>query len=276
MPEGDTIFRAARALHRALAGTTIVRFESVYPALNRVDADHPLVGRSVGSVTSRGKHLLMALSGDLILHTHMRMNGSWHLYRPGERWQRPARDMRIVLATARAVAVGFNIPVAELLSPAGLARHPQLRALGPDLADEFFDGDEVIRRMRARGREPVADILLDQRVLSGIGNVLKSEILFVSGVDPFTPTDDLSDAALGRILDVARRLMTMNIVEPSSPLTPTLGRKTTGSLDPQKLWVYGRGRKRCRKCGTLIASKKTGLDARLTYWCPGCQQKLRN
>jgi endonuclease-8 len=115
-------------------------------------------------------------------------------------------------------------------------------------------------------------VLLDQRVMSGIGNVLKSEILFVSGVDPFTPTADLSDAALGRILDVARRLMTMNILEPSTPLAPFGGRKTTRSLDPQqKLWVYGRGGKRCRNCGTLIVSKKTGLDARLTYWCPNCQ-----
>src|SRR5262245_40764576 len=136
MPEGDTIFRAARTLHRVLAGKTVERFESVYPALNRVDADRPLAGRTVESVASRGKHLLMTFSGSLVLHTHMRMNGSWHVYRPGGRWQRPAREMRVLVATSDVVAVGFNIPIAELLSTADLARHRQLGRLGPDVADD--------------------------------------------------------------------------------------------------------------------------------------------
>src|SRR5436190_4146634 len=131
MPEGDTIFRAARTLHRLLAGKIVERFESVYPALNR---DRSIPGRIVESVTSRGKHLLMAFSGDLVLHTHMRMNGTWHVYRPGERWQRPSRDMRVVVATSEIVAVGFNIPIAELLSTADMARHRQLAQLGPDVA----------------------------------------------------------------------------------------------------------------------------------------------
>src|SRR5215207_1087386 len=99
MPEGDTIFRAARTLHRALAGRTVTRFESVFPALSRVDVDTPLAGRTVEGVTSHGKHLLMIFSGDLILRTHMRMNGSWHIYRPGEKWQRPHRDMRVIVET---------------------------------------------------------------------------------------------------------------------------------------------------------------------------------
>src|SRR3954463_7564682 len=116
MPEGDTIYRAARALHHALAGRTVTRFESVYPALTRVADDRPIVGRTVESVSAVGKHLLMTFSGDLVLRTHMRMNGSWHLYRADARWQRPARDMRIVVGTADAVAVGFNVPVAEFLS----------------------------------------------------------------------------------------------------------------------------------------------------------------
>src|SRR5262245_12739796 len=123
MPEGDTIFRAARTLHRALAGKVVTRFESVYPALTRVADDHPVVGRQIESVAARGKHLLMAFSGDLTLHTHMRMNGSWHIYRVGERWQRPARDMRVVVGTTEFVAVGFNVPVAELLTARQLARH---------------------------------------------------------------------------------------------------------------------------------------------------------
>ncbi len=275
MPEGDTIFRAARTLHRVLAGKTIVRFESVFPALNRVNDDHPLAGRSVDSVVSQGKHLLMWLSGDLILHTHMRMNGSWHIYRPGERWQRPARDMRIVVAAQDILAVGFSIPVAEFLSSRELAGHAQLKALGPDLASQEFDRAAVLGRMRQSTGVPIGDVLLDQRVMAGIGNVLKSEILFVSGVDPFARAEDLPDETINRLLDVSRRLMQMNIATRTATLSPAIGRRTTGSLDPfQKLWVYGRGGKPCRKCGTPVQSSNSGPDARLTYWCPSCQPKL--
>src|SRR5471030_2109021 len=130
MPEGDTVFRAAGAMHRALAGHAVTRFESVYPALTRVADDHPIVGRIVESVSAEGKHLLIALSGDLVLRTHLRMHGSWHLYRPGVRWQRPASDMRVLIGTAGVVAVAFNVPVAEFLSSRQRARHPQLQALG--------------------------------------------------------------------------------------------------------------------------------------------------
>src|SRR6185295_9025186 len=128
MPEGDSIFRAARTLHRALAGSRVTRFESALPALNRIDDDRPLAGRTIESVSARGKHLLMTFSGDLVLRTHMRMNGSWHIYRPGERWRRPARDMRVLVETARFVVVGFNVPVAELLTGRELSRHRELEA----------------------------------------------------------------------------------------------------------------------------------------------------
>ena len=216
MPEGDTIFRAARTLHRALGGKTIVRFESAFPALNRIDEDRPIAGRIVDAVSSRGKHLLLMFSGDLVLHTHMRMNGSWHIYRPGERWQRAARDMRIVLATGDFVAVGFNIPVAELLSGADLVRHRQLQSLGPDLAGDAFDAADVLRRMRGVDA-PIADVILDQRIVAGIGNVLKSEVLFVSGVGPFVRAADLPEVTLARILGVARRLMSMYVEATLSP-----------------------------------------------------------
>src|SRR5207248_1489378 len=143
-------------------------------------------------------------------HTHMRMNGAWHIYRRGVRWRRPARDMRLLVATAEAVAVGFNVPVAEFLSPRDLRRHRDLGALGPDLLDPSFDLREAARRMRACARSTVGDALLNQRVMAGIGNVLKSEILFVSGIDPFAAVADVSDAALDRIIVVARELMAMN------------------------------------------------------------------
>ena len=272
MPEGDSIFRAARTLHRALAGSTVTRFESVFPALTRVDHDRRIAGRTVESVSSRGKHILTAFSGDLLLRTHMRMSGSWHLYRPGERWQRPAGDMRIVIETARLVAVGFNVASAEFLSTGDLVRHRELDALGPDLLSPSFDRDEALRRIRQQRHQAIADVLLNQRVVAGIGNIFKSEVLFLAGVDPFTPASALSDDTLGRIVDEARKQLRANVLRRSQTLSTASGIRTTRSLDPrEKLWVYHRGGKPCRTCGTMIRSKKTGVDARGTYWCPECQ-----
>jgi endonuclease-8 len=272
VPEGDTIFRAARTLHRVLAGQQVTRFESAFPALTRVHDDAPITGREIVSVTARGKHLLIAFSGSLVLHTHLRMNGSWHIYRPGEPWRRPPRDMRVLVGTATAVAVGFNVPVAELLRPGELDRHPQMRHLGPDLLADLFEPAAVVERARRHPHDAVGDVLLNQRVVAGIGNVLKSETLFVSRVNPFARIADLADAVLLRIVGEARRLIAASVVEPGRMLTPAGGRRTTGSMNPSvRLWVYGRGGKPCRVCGTAVRSRKTGLDARLTYWCPTCQ-----
>lgn len=272
MPEGDTIFRTARTLNRALAGRVVTRFESVYPALTRIDHDAPIAGRLVEGVSSRGKHVLISFSGDLMLHTHMRMNGSWHIYRPGERWQAPRHEMRIVVATDTYEAVAFSVPVAEFLTARDLARHPQLQALGPDLTDGRFDRDEVRRRISTHQDEPLHEVLLNQRVLSGIGNVLKSEVLFVARLDPFMPARELTDGTFNRLMDLAVKLMKMNIG--TSGPSPSYARRTTGSLDPDvKLFVYGRGGKPCRVCGTAIEANKTGVDARLTYWCPRCQAR---
>ena len=283
MPEGDTIFRAARTLHRALAGNVVTRFESVYPAVTRVAEDRPIVGRSIEKVVARGKHLLIAFSGDLTLHTHMRMNGSWHIYRVGERWHRPARDMRVVVGTADFVAVGFNLPIAALLTPRDLARHKELRALGPDLlnagsvapsagAPSTAAPVEIVQRMRAHDRDVIADVLLNQRVMAGVGNVLKSEILFVAGVFPFRTVASLCDGELLRMIATSRELLHANAMERAQSLSPSIGRRTTRSLDPNaRLWVYSRGGKPCRRCATRIESRKTGVDARLTYWCPRCQ-----
>lgn len=271
MPEGDTIFRTARTLHRALAGRIVVRFESVYPALTRVDHDRPLRGRTVESVTSRGKHVLMTFSGDLILHTHMRMSGSWHIYRPDARWQRPRRDMRLLVGTDAYVAVGFNVPTAEFLSAHELQRHSAIGSLGPDLADPSFDRAEALRRIRQHDADAAHEVLLNQRVLSGIGNVLKSEVLFVSGIDPFARAGTLGDDRLERLLDAAVALMRMNIADTTSAVR--LSRTTTRSLDPAaRLWVYGREGEPCRTCGARIRSRAAGMDARLTYWCPHCQR----
>lgn len=273
MPEGDTIFRAARTLHRALAGDIVTRFDSVLPALTRIDEDAPLAGRTIERVSATGKHLLMHFSGDLVLRTHMRMNGSWHIYRPGERWRRPRRDMRIVVATERFEAVGFNVPVAEFVKAGELERHDDLRKLGPDLLADSFDGSEAVRRMRERPSSAIADVLLNQRILAGIGNVYKSELLFMCRVDPWTPVGRLSDERLSELIETARRILQANVGDHLAAMTTYTGyRRTTNRSDPsQRLWVYGRGGKPCRRCGTAIAVRKHGDDARLTYWCQKCQ-----
>ncbi len=265
MPEGDTIFLAAATLRRALAGDTVTRFTSLLPALTRIDVDRRVAGRTIEAVEARGKHLLIAFSGDLVLRTHMRMNGTWHVYPHGARWRRPRRDMRIVIETARAMAVAFNVSVAEFLTSAQLRRQAQLQSLGPDLLAERFDADEARRRIRAEGNVPIADALLTQRSIAGIGNVFKSEVLFLARIDPFEKTAAVSDAQIDEILAVARKVMAVSV---------RLGRRTTrSSLNPaDRLWVYGRGGRPCFRCGTAIQARKTGDDARITYWCPRCQR----
>jgi endonuclease-8 len=260
-------------MHRVLAGKPVVRFESVYPALTRIADDDPIVGRTIESVSARGKHLLIAFSGGLVLRTHLRMNGSWHLYRPGVRWRRPPSDMRLLLATADVVAVAFTVQDAEFLSSAQLARHRQLTALGPDLLGADFDAADVLHRMRSHNGETIATVLLNQRVVAGIGNEFKSEVLFLAGVDPRTLVTALGDADLDRIIRISREQLTANVLPRAKTLTPARGRRTTRSLDPSaKLWVYGRGGKPCRRCGAVIQLSRSGADARLTYRCPQCQK----
>jgi endonuclease-8 len=273
VPEGDTIFRAARTLHRALAGQTVTHFESVFPKLTRVHEDTPITGRIVESVAARGKHLLTAFSGNLVLRTHMRMNGSWHIYRPGERWQRRRSDMRIVLATSGFVAVGFNIPVAEWLEADAVGRHDELRRLGPDPLAEGFDAEEAIARLQSRKEIEVAEALLNQRVIAGMGNVYKSEVLFSCRVNPFRAVQDLSGDQVRCLATTARKLLRANVTEGLAAMTTSAGyRRTTRRAHPgERLWVYGRAGEPCRRCGTAVKVAKQGRDARLTYWCPACQ-----
>ena len=269
MPEGDTIHRAASTLQQALAGRTVLRFESVFPRLTRVDENQPVTGRTIDRVTARGKHLLIWFSGDLVLRTHMRMNGTWHLYRPGERWQRPHHDMRIVLGTDAFEAVAFNVPVAEFASAHEMSS--TLAALGPDLLASDFDASEAVTRLCARRDMAIADALLDQSAIAGIGNIYKSEALFAARVDPFARVGDLSRVDVQRVVDVAARIMQANI-DRSDAARPSPARRTTGSLDPSaRLWVYGRAGKPCRRCGAPIQRRKQGPDARSTYWCERCQ-----
>jgi len=273
MPEGDTIFRAARTLHRALAGHVVTRFDTAYAPLARVHDDTPITGRTIDAVEAHGKHMVMRFSGDvtgpLALRTHMRMHGSWHIYRPGERWQRPPRDMRIVVGTADFVAVAFNVPDAEFERGTDVGRRDAIAALGPDLLSPDFDAAEAVRRLRDRAGVPIAEALLDQRALAGIGNVFKSEVLFAGGVLPQALVETVPDDTLARLVDIARRQLAVNV----SDATPSFGRRTTGRMAvAEGLWVYGRGGRPCRRCATPIAFARQGLGARPTYWCPRCQQ----
>jgi endonuclease VIII len=274
MPEGDTIHRAAATLQRAIGGQVVTRFESMLPKLTRVDADTPLRGRTVERVEARGKHLLMWFSGELVLRTHMRMHGSWHIYRPGERWQRPHRDMRIVIETAAMHAVAFTVPVAEFITARDLANHDVVGDLGPDPLSDDFSAEDAVERMQAHGGTEIADVLLDQRVIAGIGNVYKSEVLFGARVSPFAPVSLLTGEQLAEIVAVATRFMRANVgVAATGGIVTYAGmRRTTRRADPAaRLWVYGRGGQPCRRCGTPISRQKQGPYARSTYWCPRCQ-----
>jgi endonuclease VIII len=279
MPEGDTIYRSARTLKAALGGRVVTGFRTVLPKLARVDVDTPLAGRTIDDVTSRGKHILMYLSGDLILRTHMRMHGAWHLYRPGERWKQPGRDMRIVIATDAFEAVAFRVPVAEFRSAAALERDAVIQSLGPDLLNDDADLDEAAARLRALGDVALGDALLNQRAVAGIGNVFKSEACFAARLSPFDPVLRLGDAELRRVLETARLQLRANVPDAGEAARTmwTGRRRTTGRAHPaQALWVYGRAGAPCRRCATPIAMLKQGPDARVTYYCPTCQAERRN
>ena len=275
MPEGDTIFRTARTLGRALGGQIVTVFRSTYPLLTRFHDDAPITGRTVERVESRGKWLLIHFSGGATLATHMLMSGSWHIYRHGERWQKPRTNMRIVIENERFIAVGFRVPVAEMHTAESLARHKRIPAAETDVLSTTFDRDEVMRRLLARGSEAIADALLDQSVLAGVGNVFKSEVCFVTGVHPYCAVSALSEEQVEAVIAASRRLVRANVLEdsPDSIVTYTgLSRRTTHNSDPTaSLWVYGRAGEPCCRCGEQIRRRIQGDDARVTFWCPRCQ-----
>lgn len=274
MPEGDTIYRAARALGVALEGRVVTRFETALAPLASVDDDTPVAGRTVNKVESRGKWLLIHFSGDLILVTHMLMSGSWHIYRSGERWQRPRREMRVVIATAEFAAVAFNVPVAKFYTADTLARNSAIPKLGPDLLGAEFSENDAKARLLAHGNEEIANVLLNQRVMAGLGNVYKSEVLFACGVHPFRLVSRLKPAEVECLLERAQRFLEANVKDGAEVgmVTYTGLRRTTRSADPgARLWVYRRQGKECRRCGATILMQRQGPGARSSYWCPECQ-----
>jgi endonuclease-8 len=249
MPEGDTLHRIARTLQSALAGKKVTRFETVLPKVARVDDETPIRGRTIVQVRAVGKHLLIELSGGLELRSHLRMNGSWHIYRTGERWQRPRIDMRVVLGTEEWEAVGFNLQVAEF------CRVDTPVPVGPDLLADEIDVDDAVARLRLLAGEEIAEALLNQRAVSGIGNIWKSETLWACRVSPFVKVAAIDDAKLREIVVTARKLL----------------RRSVDGSSRSRFSAYGRRGEPCRRCGALIEMRKQGPDARVTYWCPRCQ-----
>jgi endonuclease-8 len=275
MPEGDTIFRTARSLGRAFAGKQVTAFRSTYPLLTRYDDDTPLTGQIVDRVEARGKWLLMHFSGGATLITHMLMNGSWHIYRHGERWQQPRINMRIVIENRDYIAVGFRVPVAEMHTAQSLARDRRIPCAEINVLSKEFDAEAAGQRVLAHADEEIADVLLHQNVTAGVGNVFKSEVCFVTGVNPFCRVRDLRREQVKELIAAARRLVGANVLEDSGDRIVTYGgrqRRTTNESDPgANLWVYGRAGEPCRRCGEPVRRRIQGPDARVTFWCAGCQ-----
>jgi endonuclease-8 len=254
MPEGDALARTAAGLRPYLLGRSVTGARARLPG--------PQVARVVGStitgVDALGKNLLIRFDNGLEIRTHLRMNGTWHRYRPGEAWRRPVARARLVLEVPGAIAVCFDAPVVELFEQRAETLHPSLSQLGPDLLDPAFDADEALRRLRhpARAEMSIAEALLDQRALAGIGNIWKNETLFVERVNPFVAVATLDDETLQRLVATARRL-----------LNASAARSRPGRLN-----VYRRTGRPCSRCGAAIVSTQQGSELpRTTYWCPRCQ-----
>jgi endonuclease-8 len=314
MPEGDTIYRTARALEKALGGRVVTGFETGFAKLASVNDDAPVLGRTVERVEARGKWCLIYFSGDLILLSHMLMSGSWHIYRTGERWKMPHRAMRVVvrvgaktegdggdeqshpahamkpheLGTQRMAvdrgfeAVLFNAQVAEFHTARSLERSSQVPKLGPDVLAEGFTLEKgiaaMLERVRTHPEDEVAVVLLNQRVMAGLGNVYKSEVAFAAKVNPFRAMRTLTEREIEMLVEHSFKYMKANVGDGQRGdageviVTYTGPRRTTRAMDRgDRTWVYGRQGQECRRCGTAIMMRKQGTAARSTYWCPMCQ-----
>lgn len=261
MPEGDTLYRAARVLGERLDGKTVRAFRSTLGA--RVDAGR--VGKRIERVEARGKNLLIAFEDGWTLHTHLRMNGSWRLFGARERWTRPAFQARVVIDVGDFVAVCFLAPVVRMLRGDGSRELD----LGPDLLADEFDEPRALALLRSAGPTDIGEALMIQRLVSGIGNVYKSEILFLEGIDPFRPIASFDDDTLRRVLQRARSLMQKNVA-PGARMRATRVRPDAPA-GSSRFFVYHRSGLPCFRCGTRIRMRRQG-QSRSTYFCPSCQQ----
>ena len=245
-------------MHEVLAGKTVTGFRSSIAATAVAARRHRVVGSVIDAVEARGKHHLVRFSSGAALHSHMGMTGSWHLYRPGSRWRKPEGAARAVVETGDAIAVCFAAPTVEIVAAGAEAAHPTLSTLGPDILDPARDVAAAVAALRAQPGAEIGAVLLDQGAVSGIGNIYKSEALFLAGVDPFARVADVDDAVLTRVVRAAMREMRRSVAE---------GRASN--------WAYLRAGRPCRRCGTAIRMARQGPMRRSTYWCPKCQRSGR-
>ncbi len=265
MPEGDTIHKIAAAMRARLTGATIRRVR-----LRHQEAGS-LVNRRIEDVYAHGKHLFIELQGGLLLRSHLGMYGSWHRYRPDGAWRKPKRQAALVLWTDRDVFVCFNALEVECLRATGIRSHNLSHRLGPDLLAPNIELEKIPQRAREflDPETPLVDVLLDQRVACGIGNVYKSEVLFIEKQNPFTPLEEIPKAKLKRLYSTARSLLRRNLG--GGPRITRFSNDGAG-----RLWVYGRHGKPCLCCGDSIGYERSGTDMRSTYWCPTCQSTTQD
>ncbi|MFD4420541.1 DNA-formamidopyrimidine glycosylase family protein [Agromyces sp. NPDC058484] len=258
MPEGDSVYQAAQRLDDALAGQVVSRSDFRVPAYANAD----LAGETVHSVTSRGKHLLMRI-GEAVVHSHLKMEGEWRVYRPGQQWRRPGWQARVVIETAPAVAVGFDLGLVEVFPAA--EEDDRMAYLGPDLLGPDWDAAEAVRRIASAPDVPIAVALGEQRNLAGLGNVYVNELCFLRGIRPTRPVGEVE---LAPLVDLASRVIRAN--------RDRISRTTTGNdRRGERLWVYSRSGEPCRRCGTRIEHGRLGrndVELRDTWWCPSCQR----
>ncbi len=254
MPEGDIVWYTARRLHQALAGRVLTRGEFRVPRYATVS----LAGQTVTQALARGKHLLIRTGNGLTVHTHLKMEGSWRVMPAGQPLTE-THKIRLVLANAQWQAAGYQLGVTEVLPTS--SEDQVTGHLGPDLLGPDWDVTAAVLRLTRDKDRPIGEALLDQRNLAGIGNMYKSEVLFLRGVSPWSGTGTVTDPE--RMVELARRLLDANKAR--------IGQVTTGDTRPgHRTWVYGRGGSPCRRCGTPIRRRADGAD-RVTFWCPVCQ-----
>jgi len=260
MPEGDTLHRTAHTLDRVLRGQKLVRVRSSVPAI----AGAELSGHTVVRVKALGKNLLIHFDDGRVLHTHLKMNGSWHVYRRGERFQRPEHQARVVLEVADALAVCFSAPVVRLLAAHAVENDPYLAGLGPDLIPDEFDEDNAVSGLLALANVPLGEAVMNQTALAGIGNIWKSETLFQCRLDPFALVSSFTRDELVNVVRTARRSLRASVAAQTAQAAVETGHG--------RFWVYERSGEPCRRCGTRVRMDRQGVQRRSTYYCPECQR----
>ncbi|MEO6867927.1 MAG: DNA-formamidopyrimidine glycosylase family protein [Gaiellales bacterium] len=264
MPEGHTIHRAARRLASVLVGKPLERVQVRGRHLVEARASERLLGTTVTQVEPRGKHLLVHTDAGWSVHSHLRMDGVWHLYRRGERWRKSRARAWLVLGSGEWDAVNFDGPILELYPTAQLLQEPVLTELGPDILVEPFDDVEYLRGMRLNGGRQIGDAVLRQRIVAGIGNIYKNESLYLASIDPWRRVEELTDEQLIAVREIATRIMRDGVLDARAITYSGPGRAGQ--------WVYGRGRMPCRRCARAVNQRPQGEDQRMTFWCATCQQ----